>query len=102
MDDVERTTEIRRLHSERSEAQARQEALLREAEEWYARIHEIRAAFGNPFFYSSPEHPDEGLSNYTGARSHEVVLPTILALRDVHRRLRAISERLRELGVSSE
>ena len=53
-------------------------------------------------FYSRPEHPDEGLSNYTGARSHEIVLPTILALQDAHRKLRAISERLRELGVSSE
>ena len=102
MDDIERTTEIRRLHSERSEGQAREKALLREAEELYARIHEIRAAFGNPFFYSNPEHPDEGLSNYTGAGSHEVVLPTLLALRNVQRRLRAISERLRELGVPSE
>ncbi len=102
MDDVERAAEIRRLNSERSEIMARQEALLREAEELYARSHEIRAAFGNPFFYSRPAHPDEGLSNYTGARSHEVVLPTILALQDAHRKLRAISERLRELRVSSE
>jgi hypothetical protein len=102
MDDVERTIEITRLQSERAEAEARQKALLREAEEWYARIHEIRAAFGNPFFYSNPEHPDEGRSNYTGARSHDVVLPTLLALQDVHRRLRAIGERLRELEGASE
>ena len=102
MDEIERAIEIRRLQIERLEAEARQKALLREAEEWHARIHEIRAAFGNPFFYSNPDHPDEGLSNYTGARSHKVVLPTLLALQDVHRRLRAIGERLGELGVSSE
>ena len=102
MNDIERAAEIARLISERSGAEARQAALLQEAEELAARIHEIRAAFGNPFFYSNPEHPDEGLSNYTGARSHEVVLPTILALRDVSRQLRAITERLGELGSSGE
>ena len=87
------------MSSERSGAEARHAALLQEAEGLAARIHEIRAAFGNPFFYSNPEHPDEGLSNYTGARSHEVVLPTMLALRDVRRQLRAITERLGDLGV---
>ena len=102
MNDIERAAEIGRLISERSEAEARQAALLQEAEELAARIHEIRAAFGNPFFYSNPEHPDEGFSNYTGARSYEVMLPTILALRDVRRQLRVITERLGELGSSGE
>jgi hypothetical protein len=67
-----------------------------------ARIHEIRAAFGNPFFYGNPAHPDEGLSNYTGARSHDVVVPTMLALWNVRRQLRTITDRLRELGISVE
>ena len=102
MNDNERAAEIGRLISERSEAEARQAALLQEAEELATRIHEIRAAFGNPFFHSNPEHPDKRLSNYTGARSHEVVLPPILALRDVSRQLRAIAERLGELGSSGE
>jgi len=50
VDDGERTVEIKRLLKELSEATARKTALLAEAHEFAARIHEIRAAFGNPFF----------------------------------------------------
>jgi hypothetical protein len=42
MNDDERTVEIERLFKERSEATARKTALLDEANEWAARIHEIR------------------------------------------------------------
>jgi hypothetical protein len=71
MDDIERAAEIRRLIDERSEAEARHAVLLQEAEELGARIHEIRAAFGNPFFYSNPAHPDEA---FRTTPVHEVMM----------------------------
>ena len=92
--------EIERLRQELSEATARRTALLEEAQEFAARLPEIRAAFGNPFFYSHPDEPDESAAHYTRSSSHDVVLPTVLALGHVERDLGRITARLRELGVS--
>jgi len=100
-DDV-RVIEIERLRRLFSDATARRTVLQREAEEFAARLGDIRAEFGNPFFYSHPDHPDQSVTNYTGASSHKVVLPTVLALRRVDRELGRIRERLRELGVLAE
>ena len=102
MDEGDRAVKIERLLKERSEAIARQTALLAEAEEFAARLHEIRAAFGNPFFYSHPENADESAAHYSGPSSHEVVEPTLLALRDVERELRKIKNQLLEFGISSD
>lgn len=81
---------------------ARRAALLEEAQAFSASLHDIRAAFGNPFFYSHPENEDESEAHYTGASSHQVVLPTVLALRRVDRELSQINTLLRELGVSTD
>jgi hypothetical protein len=81
---------------------ARRTALLEEAQVFSASLHDIRAAFGNPFFYSHPESADESEAHYTGASSHKVVLPTVLALRRVDRELSQINRLLRELGDSSD
>ena len=94
--------EIERLRTRLRDAAARRTALLSEANELAARLGEIRAAFGNPFFYSRPADAGESVANYTGASSHKVVLPTVLALRQVERELGQIKERLRELGVSAD
>jgi hypothetical protein len=102
VEDDERAVEIERVLTELSEATARRTALLAEAQEFAARIHEIRAAFGNPFFYSHPENADESAAHYSGSSSHEVVEPTLLALRDVERELRKIKKQLLELGISSD
>jgi hypothetical protein len=82
---------------ELSEATARKAALVVEAQELTARLPEIRKTFGNPFFYSHPEEPDESVANYTGSRSSEVFTPTIRALRRVDRELGRIKARLLEL-----
>ena len=102
MADSERAVEIARLLKELSESTARKTALLEEAVALAARIRDIRAAFGNPFFYSHPEHADESAAHYSGSSSHEVVLPTLLALREVDRQLASITEELHKLGVSSD
>jgi hypothetical protein len=67
-----------------------------------ARLGEIRAAFGNPYFYTHPADAGKSVANYTGASSHKVVLPTVLALRRTEREIGEIKERLRELGVSAD
>ena len=99
MEDDNRAIEIERLRKRLSEATARKTALLEEAQELFVRLHDIRAAFGNPFSYSRPEHADESGANYSGYSSHEVVLPTVLAFSRVEDEIRRTKERLRELGV---
>ena len=100
MDDGERAIEIERLFKELADATARRDALLKEAQEFGAKIHEIRAVFGNPFFYTNPESADESAANYTASSSHEVALPTALALRRADQDVRRIRNALRALGAS--
>jgi hypothetical protein len=95
-------SEFERLRKRFEDASARRAALVREADEVAARLGDIRAAFGNPYFYSRPADAGESVANYTGASSHTVVLPTVLALRRVERELGQIKERLRELGVGAD
>jgi hypothetical protein len=93
----ERAVEIERLLKELSEATARKAALVAEAQDLTARLPEIRKTFGNPFFYSHPEEPDESVANYTGSSSFEVFTPTLRAIRRVDRELGRIKARLLEL-----
>ena len=101
MADDGRTNEVAQLLKELSAARARRDALRSEALDFAADIHNIRAAFGNPFFYSHPEHPDESVENYSGFSSHDVFTPTLAALKRVERELARIKEQLRRLGVDS-
>ncbi len=77
----------------------RRDQLRAECADLTARLPEIRAAFGNPFSYSRPEHPDEGETNFTGHSSHDVVLPTMLELLRVEREIRRLKAELGALGV---
>jgi len=97
MDDDE-GVERKQLLAQLAHATARRTALLKEVQELAVRLPEIRAAFGNPFFYSPTENVDDSVTNYTGASSHKVVLPTILALRRVDREMARINERLQALS----
>jgi hypothetical protein len=99
MDDADRQKELARLQEQLAEARARKAALIEEMMHLTARLPEIRRAFGNPFFYSHPEEPDEGVANYTGTRSGEVFTPTILEKQRVERELAQLKEQLRNLGV---
>jgi hypothetical protein len=98
MDDERRSAAIERLRTELGEAEARKTALVTEAQNFAARIPEIRAAFGNPFFYSHPEDADESAAHYTGFSSHDVLLPTAMSLRRVDRQIRRIKDELLALG----
>ena len=105
MDDGERAVEIDRLLERLSEATKQKAALVSEAEDFAAMIGQIRTAFGNPYFYSGgnrerPEHAEESRANYTGSNSHDLVLPTVLAIVRVDGELRAITQQLRTLGVT--
>jgi len=95
MDDSDRREEIVRLRQQLADARARRSALLEELIHLTARQPEIRRTFGNPFYYSRPEEPDEGIANYTGNASHEIAGPTLSAFLRVNREV----ERIRaELG----
>jgi hypothetical protein len=101
-DDPARIAEIDSLRTSLREATARRATLLKEANDFAAQLGDIRAAFGNPYFYSHPADNGESVANYTGASSHKVVLPTVLALRRIEREIGEITQRLRELGVTAE
>jgi len=90
------------LRRRRSELLAKRDALRADAVELAARIHEIRVALGNPFFYSKPEHPDESEANYTGHESLVVILPTILELKRVNEAIAAVEGELARKRASKQ
>ena len=95
---------IDHLLQEFSEASARRAAIVSEAKEFAARIGEVRAALGNPYFYSGgnygrPENADETIANFTGYQSHEPALRLVHRLRDADRELSTLREHLLQLGV---
>jgi hypothetical protein len=97
--DSPRGTEIERLALAWADAKMRRAGLIEELTHLAARVPEMRRECGNPFFYSHPEEPDEGIANYTGDSSHAVGLPTLLAWRRVEREINGLEEQLSQLGV---
>lgn len=95
MTDDEREREVQRLKAELAELKAERVQLLEEMVHLAARMPEIRREFGNPFYYSHPEEPDEGVANYTANASAEIGLPTIWALKRIERELARIRAELR-------
>jgi len=103
VNDDERATRIEALLLRLSHAKARQTALTSEAKEFEGRLPEIRAAFGNPYFYSGrPENAGESIADYTGYKAHEPGLRIARGFVDVNRELSTVREQLRALGVSVE
>jgi hypothetical protein len=80
---------------------------LQDAAEWVA---PIREAFGNPFCYNGatrgrPENAAKAAAQYTGPRSHDVVLqlaPSMLRLPDIDRELKEIRDQLITLSADHE
>ena len=97
MTESEREWEVGRLTAALAEAKKRRAELLEEVVHFAARFPEIRREFGNPFFYSNPEEPDEGIANYTGNASHEVTAPTMMAFMRAVREVERIRAELRRL-----
>src|SRR5262245_14761629 len=97
MNDNDQREEVARLRQLLAAAKARRATLLEEIVHLSARMPEIRKEFGNPFYYSRPEEPDEGVANYTGNASHEIGGPTLSAFLRVNRELERIREELRRL-----
>jgi hypothetical protein len=77
-----------------SEALTTKARLQEELVHLAAHIHDIRAAFGNPFYYSHPEEPDEGVEHYTGNSSHGVGLQTLLDYMRLEKTIGRLTEQL--------
>lgn len=99
MDDPDHRDEIARLRQQLSEAQAKRAALLEEIMHLVARLPETRRKFGNPFYYSHPEEPDEGIANYNPGPGDGRGWATWRELRHVERELVRITDALWRLGV---
>jgi hypothetical protein len=107
VNDEERAARIEALLLRFSQATARKTLLISETREFEARLGEIRAEFGNPYFYSGvnpgqPEHAGESVANYTGYRAHEPGLRIALGVIETNRELSTVREQLRALGVNVE
>ena len=85
-----------------AEAESRQRALREVLVELSARLPDIRAGFGNPFSYSRPEHPDEGVANFTGYSSHAVGVSTFLELGRVVQRIKELKAGIDALDSRSD
>jgi hypothetical protein len=107
VNDDERATRIQGLLLRFSQATARKAALESETREFESRLGEIRAAHGNPYFYSGVdldplEHADDSIANYTGDKAHEPGRRIARGLLEVNLELSIVTEQLRALGVNVE
>jgi len=93
MNDPERE----RLEAELAELETKRVQLVEELVHLAARVQETRKKFGNPFYYSHPEEPDEGIANYTANASHEAGMPTFQEFMRVERKLKRVRAELRRL-----
>jgi hypothetical protein len=98
VDDAARREEIARLQHQLADARAQRAALLEDIVHLAARIPEMRRAFGNPFYYTHPEEPDEGIANYNPTPGDEQGWMTWRSLRRVQRELERIRTDLRRFG----
>jgi hypothetical protein len=106
VDDEERAARIETLSAKFAEAGARKAALVREVQAVKAKLGEIRAEHGNPYFYSgraeTPENAGESVAKYTGYKSHEPGLRIVRDLLDADRELTTVREQLRALEAGGE
>jgi len=84
-----------RLKIELGELEAKRTQILEELMHLAARVPERRRQFGNPFYYSHPEEPDEGIANYNPHPGSETGWQTWRSLRRVDRELERIRAELR-------
>jgi len=98
MDNVERQREIERLNAEAARLKAWGRQLTEELFELVAQVPETRRKFGNAFYYSHPEEPDEGIGNYRPTPPSESGLRTMREVTRVARELERITAELRRLG----
>ena len=106
MNDKERAARIEALLLRFSQATARKAALMSKVKEFEAKLGEIRAAFGNPYFYSGvktarPETAGASVANYTGNKAHEPGLRIARDFMDINRKLSTLIEQLRALGATA-
>lgn len=95
MDDRDRETAIADLQQQLLTLKAEKADLAEECVHLAAWIPEFRKQFGNPFYYSHPTEPDEGIANYN-PNSH-MGAQTLTAFMRVDRDIARIEGRLRQL-----
>lgn len=100
MDDKDREDQIADLRQQLSTLTAQRAALAEECVHLAAWIPAFRKEFGNPFYYSHPAEPDEGIANYNP--NGHMGGQTLSDLMRVQREMARIREQLRLLGAPRE
>jgi hypothetical protein len=96
MDDVTRNDMLAKF----AEARKREADALQKLRTHGDNIQQVRAALGNPYFYSgrSAEDP-KSKAHFTGYQSHEPGLQLLRDWQDVSRQVLAIRTELRDAGI---
>ena|SRR5215212_3968926 len=91
------------LYSRLADAKEREVHARQELETHATRIDAVRAALGNPYFYSGrgPDDPDSK-ARYTGYASHEPAFQLMKQLKDVRSEVAAIRNELRAAGLDAD
>jgi hypothetical protein len=88
------------LRAALSHAQARRAGLQADLKALSANIHDVRAALGNPFFYSPrPDDHPQSRSKFTGYASHDPALQLIRGLQEATRAVATAERQLRDAGL---
>src|SRR5262252_1980665 len=96
MDESDRQAAITALRQQLAALNVRRAALVQECVDLAAWIPAFRKEFGNPFYYSHPTEPDEGIANYNS--NGHMGGQTLSDLTRVERELARLKEQLRRLG----
>jgi hypothetical protein len=97
MDDRDRDADIAALRERLSTLKAKRATLADECMHLAAWIPALRKEFGNPFYYSHPTEPDEGIANYNP--NGHMGGTTLSEFMRVERELARTKDQLHRLGI---
>jgi hypothetical protein len=98
MDDVIRDGMLAKF----AEAKTREAEALQRLQTHGTNLKQVRAALGNPYFYSGRSADDpQSKTHFTGYKSHEPGLQLIREWQDVSQQVTAIRSQLRDAGIET-
>jgi hypothetical protein len=99
MDDVTRNDMLAKF----AEARNREVDALQRLQAHGTNLSQVRAALGNPYFYSGrPADDPKSKAHFTGYNSHEPGLQLLRDWQDVSQQVVAIRTQLRDAGIETD
>jgi len=90
------------LLADLADAKVREARAREQLQAHAANIDEVRAALGNPYFYSGrPADDPESETYFTGYKSNDPALTLLREWKEALRRIRVVREQLQDAGIES-